>query len=147
MKINEVEATPVYISRPLLNGKELKEWAETQGFESTLDSDDMHVTVVYSSTAFTPSEVYGGEIVIPASEDRHIEALGDEGAMVLKFDSEELQQEWQQYQDMGASHDFDDYVTHVTITYDGDDIDTGQMSPFSQELRFGAGKAKPLKSD
>jgi len=147
MRMNEVQARPTYISRPLINGDELREWAGQEGFGSTLETNDMHVTIVYSKTPFVPTEVFEGELVIPAGINRQVKLLGDGGAVVLEFVSPDLQDEWQQYQDMGASHSFDEYVTHITITYDGKELNTGQMSPFTGELRFGPSNAKELSDD
>lgn len=146
MKMNDIESTPLYIFRPLLNGEEVREWARTQGFETTLEPEDMHVTVVYSQTPFSPTEVVGGE-VLADEHDRAVEHLGDGGAVVLKFESSILQDEWQQYQDMGASHGFDNYITHVTITYEGEDLDVEGMEPFLGNLQFGAGKSEELEMD
>jgi hypothetical protein len=37
----------------------------------------------------------------------------------------------------GASHDFDSYQPHVTISYAGSDIDLSKVEPYRGELLFG----------
>jgi hypothetical protein len=37
----------------------------------------------------------------------------------------------------GASHDFDEYQPHVTITYEGSDLDLSKVEPYRGELVFG----------
>jgi hypothetical protein len=35
------------------------------------------------------------------------------------------------------SHDFDEYQPHVTITYEGSDLDLSKVEPYRGELVFG----------
>lgn len=148
-------AEPIYMYRPLLNAEELVEWARGQGFGSALMPDDMHATVVYSKRPFSPyysmlareegnaSVVMGDNIVVTGGA-RSVVPLGDKGAVVLKFESEEFQYEHRWFEGLGASWDYPDYLPHVSITYRGATRDVREIEPFTGTLVFGPLRAKPI---
>ena len=144
-------AEPIYMYRPLLNAEELVEWAREQGFNSALTPDDMHATVVYSKRPFSSyysmlanheAEVMGDNIVVTGGA-RSVAPLGDKGAVVLKFESEQFQEEHAWFERMGASWDFPEYLPHVSITYNGA-ADVSVIEPFTGTLVFGPLRAKPI---
>ncbi len=127
-----------YVHRPLVNAAELVDWARSQGFATMLPADDMHTTVAFSRAPLDwtrtppvadPVSVTGGV--------RSVEQLGDEGAVVLRFESAALHDRWQQFCDAGASWDYPSFQPHVTITYEGGDVDLGMVVPFAGELVLG----------
>jgi hypothetical protein len=91
-----------------------------------------------------------GKMTVPAGGARLVEKLGDKGAVVLLFSSSALS--WR-HEDMvrnGASHDFDSYQPHVTITYDGGKMTADQMAavePYRGELVFGPEVFEEVKDD
>lgn len=135
----------LYVSRKLLNGAEFLRWAKSQGFESTLDADDLHVTVAFSRTPvdwMKAGESWAsgkdGTLTVAPGGARLVEPLGDKGAIVLLFNSSELS--WRHEairRDAGASWDWDSYQPHVSITYAGSDVDLSKVEPYRGELRFG----------
>lgn len=129
----------LYVSRHLLNGDELIAWAKEQGFRKTIPAGQLHVTVAYSRRALDWSKVKPdmGELRVPPSKNRTIEPLGDQGAVVLLFQSAELQERWKAIREAGASWDYPGYRPHVSITYADGDIDLDAIEPFTGELRFG----------
>lgn len=144
-----VRALPrtLYVHRKLLNRDELIAWAKAQGFATTLD-DEMHVTVAFSKQPFEWDKVSpDGEPVIVVGGKRGVEELGDEGAIVLRFESRQLQADWQRYRDAGASWDYPGYKPHVTITYDGGDVDLSKVKPYRGELRFGPEVMEEIDKD
>lgn len=141
---NDAQPRTLYVSRKLLNGAEFLRWAKSQGFESTLVADDLHVTITFSRTPVdwmkmgSPwSENDKGELVVPAGGARIVEPLGDKGAVVLLFNSSALSWRHEEMVRNGASHDFDEYQPHVSITYAAGDIDLSKVEPYRGELRFG----------
>lgn len=125
----------LYVKRNLINSENIYAWAKEQGFFSLLDGNDMHVTIAYSNEKFdwsgiTPKKnklkINGGK--------RSIKKLGD--ATVLCFDSELLHERWQEFKDEGASWDFPEYLTHVSLSYTDSDIDIEQIIPYMGELLF-----------
>jgi phage-related protein (TIGR01555 family) len=137
----------LYVHRDLLNVAELRAWAKSQGFKSTIP--DMHVTLLYSKAEVDwlkigadefRSEPDGGLIVKPGGP-RVIERFG-QGAVVLAFANSDLQYRHRSMmyrgEDDGITWEWgDDYTPHVTITYDAGAIDLEQVQPYTGELRFG----------
>lgn len=137
----------LYVYRPLVNYEDIKTWASAQGFDKILAEDEMHVTVAYSKTPiywhyWTDSE----DKVQIESGSRSVTPLGDKGAVVLRFESEELQQRWDQFISGGASWDFENYKPHVTITYKNN-LDLSKVIPYNGELVFGAERFEEIVED
>ena len=97
-------AAPTYISRPVSNAGDLHAWAEAAGLSDLVAPQDMHVTIVYSREPFDAGQLPAAEAsMLVSGGKRTIDVLGDEKAVVLRFDSPQLQQRWQQTRDAGAS--------------------------------------------
>lgn len=134
----------LYVSRKLLNGAELVKWAKGQGFKTTVPSDELHVTVLFSRTPVDWMKMGSGwdqdadgKVKVAPGGARLVEKLGDKGAVVLLFSSSSLSWRHEEMVRNGASHDFDEYQPHVTITYEGTDVDLTKVEPYRGELVFG----------
>lgn len=151
---NDATPRPLYVHRKLLNGADLAAWAKANGFRATLAPADMHVTVLYSKQPVDPmamgegwSSDPDGGLVIKAGGPRALERFG-EGAVVLQFASWSLQSRHNDMVQAGASHDFPEYLPHVTISYEVPaDLDLEAIKPYSGELRFGPEVFEPLDLD
>lgn len=135
----------LYVNRPLLNADHLLHWAINQGFKSTLEPHDLHVTVAFSKK---PVEWHH---ITPSDDHLHIEGghraispLGDKGAVVLHFDHPKLHERWQHFIDNGATWDHDGYRPHVTLTYDGGGLPLDRVMPYDGPLIFGPEEFEPL---
>lgn len=111
----------LYVARPVLNHADIQQWMRDAGFSKSLVGEDMHVTVAFSRSDvdwsnLSPDE---GELTIAESDARSVVPLGDKGAVVLRFDNQDLAARWQEFRDAGASWDFPEYHPHVTLTYSG----------------------------
>ena len=138
----------LYVSRPLRNADELVGWAKGQGFGKTLTADDMHVTVAFSRAAVEWDELAADAAPITViGGARAVNPLGDEGAIVLRFDSKPLADRWRALRDAGASWDYPSYQPHVTITYDGTAVGLDSVVPFDGALVFGAEEFAELDAD
>lgn len=133
---------PLYVERRLQNVAEFKRWATSQGFKNI--ADDLHVTILYSKKPvdwFALGEAWGGDkdgrVSVPPGGPRTVLQLGDEGAVVLRFASSDLSWRHDAMVEKGASHDYDEYAPHITITYDGAGVDLDKVEPFVGELVFG----------
>jgi phage-related protein (TIGR01555 family) len=152
--VGDAAPRSLYVSRKLLNGAELAKWAKAQGFETTLAPEDMHVTVLFSRTAvdwLKMGEGWGteadGGVVVKAGGPRALEQF-DGGAVVLQFASWSLSSRHDDMVRAGASHDYAEYIPHVTLSYalpEGVDLDA--IKPFTGELRFGPELFEPLDDD
>lgn len=110
-------------------------WAQGQGFTGVMPASELHVTIVHS-TQSVPIRPAGGS-VLAQTADRSVQALGDKGAVVLMFGSEDLTERWREAMGLGAAWDWDSYRPHVTITYDAGDLDLEKIEPFAGDLVFG----------
>lgn len=145
---------PLYVKRRLLNAADLVEWAKANGFTETVPADDMHVTILYSRSPVDPmkmGETWGGEedggLIIRAGGPRALERF-DGGAVVLQFASWALQNRHADMVRAGGSHDYGEYLPHVTLTYGAPaDLDIAAIKPFTGELRFGPEEFEPLDLD
>lgn len=118
--IMTTDRRPLQVSRSLLNGAALREWAKSQGLIVTVPDDEFHVTIAYSRTPVDWDSVGVGErrFVVQGGA-RWVDLLGVRGnALVLSFASPELTARWRQIRDAGASWEDPDYQPHITLAYD-----------------------------
>jgi hypothetical protein len=149
-------AQPLYVSRPVLNGNDIVEWAKSQGLESMLYPNDLHVTVCYSKEPLVWDDVPVSDekVVVPeATLDetdqpiRQMEMFGKEqNVLVIQIESDELHARWQEFCDHGASYDFPEYKPHITITYKGGGLKetTKQIEPYRGEIVLGPERFKRI---
>jgi hypothetical protein len=136
---SKAKGRTLYVYRPLDNAREFIDWAKSQGFKKTLQPGDLHTTIAYSRAPvdWAKSSPYPSHLPI-AGGKRSVEPLGDKGAVVLKFYSDELAARWQEFRELGCSWDFPSYQPHVTIAYeDQRGRDLSEVKPFSRPLVFG----------
>lgn len=137
-------ATPstLYSHRPLLNAAELHAWATAAGIPNLVPPHEMHVTTIYSRQAVD---------IAPRTDTviakRNIAPLGDKGAMVLHFESPELQAQHAQARAAGAGHDFPSFLTHVTLSYDTGGKDFSGLEAPKFPLVFGPEVHKPINEN
>jgi hypothetical protein len=140
-------AKPLYMKRRVLNAERIVEWAKSQGITTTLDPDDIHVTVIYSKEPFSADYTrnamsqgeapmhYGGHVV--RGGKRSVERLGKDGeALVLKIECPRLAAEHYGFRAMGASSDWADYKPHITLSWQAEGIDEKAIEPFDGDIVF-----------
>lgn len=146
----------LYVFRPLLNAPEVIAWAKEQGFKTTLQPEDMHVTTIFSKEPVDWDKIdrrYDHLTVYPSTwggmDDKYktsVEQFGD-GAVVLRFFDYELEARHKKFRQMGASFDYDEYHPHVTLSYDGAPDDLSKVVPFSGRLEFGPERFAEIVED
>jgi hypothetical protein len=142
--LTDAQPRSLYVSRKLLNADAVIAWAKKQGFDTTLAAADMHVTVLFSRASVDWMKMgsgwddgQDGKLKIAPGGARMIEKF-DGGAVVLLFSSSSLSWRHEDMVRQGASHDFDEYAPHVTITYEARaDLDLAKIEPYRGELIFG----------
>lgn len=159
-KTNDVgKATPrtLYVSRPVVNAKDIIKWAKSVGFDTTLPPEDLHVTVAYSRAPvdwiavgqdghWGPVED-GSKLTVPEGGPRVLEFLGPKKAAVLMFANNALRYRHSQIMDTGASWDWDSYQPHITLSYDATDLDLGKIEPYQGEIVLGPEKFAEVDED
>jgi hypothetical protein len=141
----------IYISRRLLNSHDLIEWAKEQGFETTLEESDFHVTIVYCKNKVDwdiiphdPREM----IFIDREEGERAIHLFDGGACVLEFKSDILVDRYAELGTVGVQSRYPEYRSHITITYNlPKDMDIANIKPYDGYLVFGPEIYKPIDPD
>lgn len=134
--VNKLKST-LYVRRNVENAADIIKWAKANGFEKCVPPAEMHVTVAYSKEELDWPEPNSDTLVIKAKGGREVSPLGEEGAIVLKFHSVSLQRRWSDLIDKGASWDYEDYTPHVTITYEGGDIDLSKLAAYDGPIELG----------
>ncbi|MEC9067823.1 MAG: anti-CBASS Acb1 family protein [Pseudomonadota bacterium] len=134
----------LYVQRKLLNADELIRWAKSQGLETTLAADDMHVTIACSrapvdwfavGTDWSGDE--NGHVRVRPGGPRSVERLGDGDAIALMFVDDQLEWRHNRIREAGASWDWPDYRPHVTLTWQAEGVDVSQIEPYTGPLVFG----------
>lgn len=133
----------LYVRRDVLNASEIIAWAKSQGFDTTLPADDMHVTIAFSRTPVDWIDVgeswagseRDGTLTITPGGPRMIEKF-DGGATVLLFGSSELGWRHHAIREKGASWDWPEYQPHVTLSYDFDG-DISEVEPYQGAIKLG----------
>ena len=146
---SDAEPKTLYVNRPLKNAAAVVAWAHSAGFKKTLPADDMHVTIAFSRTPvdwmktgshynIAPDGKAIADLTVPAGGARVLERFGEaKDAVVLLFNSSRLSWRHEDIKVAGASWDWLDYQPHITITYDGADVDLSKIEPYKGELVFG----------
>jgi phage-related protein (TIGR01555 family) len=135
----------LYVRRDVVNASSIIAWAKAQGFETTLPAEELHVTIAYSRTPIDWMKVredFGaidrkGGMTISAGGPRIVEPLGDEGAVVLLFNSSWLAWRHITIKEVGASWDYPEYQPHITITYNKGSVDLSKVEPYRGEIILG----------
>ena len=107
-----------------------------QGYDSVVARDGNSIGV------FSPKQVKLVALINKFEQntyaDRTIIDLGDDGAVVLRFDSQPLQARHQYFLDHGVSWDYDAYHPHITLTYDKPEgLDLSKIEPYTGRIVLG----------
>lgn len=155
---NDAQTAPLYVSRPVVNAAALIAWAREQGFKTTLPADQLHVTLAYSTRPvdwqLAPPQSDPLTVTVDNGRDdglpsyRWVAQLGDDGAVVLMFESHELRRRWQELIDAGASWDHDHFWPHITLSYDAAAyLEAWALTPYLGPIELGAERFDVLDVD
>ncbi len=132
--------TVLYVYRPLLNEDDVRHWAKEQGLEIV---SNMHVTLAFSRNGIQnwsvvkdvkPCNIYNTD----PNKLRQFDLFGRSGTiLVLKLNSPELTQRWEELIAAEATWDYPTYEPHITLSYSGYNYDIKQIIPYDGELIFG----------
>ncbi|TRC78524.1 DUF1073 domain-containing protein [Mesorhizobium sp. WSM4310] len=138
---NDAEPRTLYVRRDVVNVAEIKAWATAQGIPDLVP--DLHVTIVYSRTpidwirAGNASEWgsdQGGTLTITPGGPRVVEPLGNMTA-ALMFASSQLCWRHEEIVRAGASHDFEEYQPHISLTKVK--VDVAAIEPYRGKIVLG----------
>ena len=138
---NASDAKPrtLYVHRKVKNAKDIIKWAKSQGLDTTLEADSLHVTIAFSRTPIDwmkIGEAWSSELKVAEGGPRLVEKF-EGGAVVLAFKSHELDWRHRSIIEEGASWDWTDYQSHITITYDPGKVKIEEIEPYQGEIVLG----------
>lgn len=137
----------LYVYRPLLNADEFIEWAKSVGFKTTLKPEEMHVTIAFSREPVEWNKFKPEEFIFNIRGGKRSLEQFDGGATVMQFESERLKDRWDEFKAGGASWDFPDYKSHITISYKAENMNVSKLEPYRGMLRFGPEVFKEVDLD
>lgn len=148
------EPKTLYIQRKLLNADEVIRWAKSQGLETTLAAEDMHVTVARSRAPvdwFSVGTDWSGDekgnIRIKPGGPREVRRLDEGDAVALLFGSDDLEWRHKRIIEAGASWDWPDYHPHVTLSWNAPGVDVSTIEPYTGPLVFGPELFSEVRED
>lgn len=147
------DATPrtLYVYRPVLNVAEIAAWAKEQGLPPLQPA--LHVTVLCSNepvdwlkmgSSWCDMKGDGsGKMMVTAGGPRVVEPLGDRTA-VLMFASTDIQWRHEEMIRAGASHDWPDFIPHISLT--GEPVDLRNVVPYRGMIELGPEVFEEIRS-
>ena len=140
-ELGDAAPRSLYARRDVVNGDEIRAWAEAQGIPDL--ADDLHCTIVYSRQPFDWikagnarewNEDGRDKLIIPEGGPRAVEPLGGMKAVIL-FASSQLGWRHEEIVRAGASHDFPDYTPHISLTKS--QVDLSKVEPYRGRIVLG----------
>lgn len=138
--LEKIKPRTLYVQRKVENADEIIKWAKDQGFETTLQPGDMHVTVMYSRRPVNWMEMGNASLAVevPVGGPRVVEPLGPKGAIVLHFNSNSLANRNAYMVSHGAVWEWKEYQPHITLTYKlPEGFDLSKVRPYSGRILLG----------
>lgn len=132
----------LYIYRPLINAYDLQQWAQEQGLK-IINADDLHVTLAYSREGL---ERVSEKMEVDSSDFcnsdpdylRQLDFFGKEkSTLVLKLNAPELIERWEELTTAGAKWDWPHFEPHVTLSYESQEFNIEEITPYYGDLLFG----------
>lgn len=141
------EPRTLYVSRSVTNAAEVLRWARKQKIPNLMKAQDLHVTIAFSREPVDWFKAYTDvdKITIPSGGPRLVEPLGDDGALVLLFSSDQLAWRWEHFRCIGASWDHgDEYQPHVTLSWQANGFDWHSVEPYTGKIVLGPERFAPI---
>lgn len=131
----------IYISRKVVNGEDIREWARNQGFATCIPDGEMHVTVAFDHKKRDwrelPLEQADHSISVVDPDERAV-SLFKNGAIVLEIYSATLTARWAELHQSALHWKYPDYRPHITITYNlPEGMDLSRITPFDGIIELG----------
>lgn len=107
--------TGIYVSRPVINGGQIYNWAKESGFTNLVPAEKLHVTIAYSRVSPRYLRLDSNPLRVDFTG---ITKFGD--CIVMELAGKRLIEGWQYYIDAGCSWDYPTYNPHITIAKNSD---------------------------
>jgi 2'-5' RNA ligase len=129
----------------------LVEYCKKNKIQNPLAKEKFHSTILFSRKPcpdYRPSdEPYPMSATVKRLEMwKSVHVEGQPNCLVMKLDCPALNERFDYLMnEHDASYDFDEYLPHVTLSYDAGDIEAEDLPTFDEELIFDHEKGEPLK--
>lgn len=144
---------PLYVSRKVTNAKDILTWARSQGIEDLFDSDDLHVTILYSKTPvdwMSMGNDWGVDetaaLTIVPGGPRDVDIFGTD-TLVLRFNSSRLKWRHSEMIEAGATSDYKDFKPHISLTKSVDGLNLDNIKPYAGVIELGPEIFEEIKDD
>jgi len=128
----------------------LMDWIDSMGLETHEPADELHTTVLLDKEHEFDWEPQSFESPIEVSpETFSLDLFGqDKNVLVLKYQCDELADRHSRgMEEHNLSWDFPEYSPHVTLSYDGSNIDIESLSPPDFPLNISHEYVQPFNQD
>lgn len=123
----------------------LQSFIKDNEIPNPIDSNDMHVTIMYSEKPIHKSdELIDPKLELTASATEFDLYGDDRNCLVLKIDCDELHKRHQFFTEKGGKHSYDEYSPHITLSYDCPDFDVKSLPKFTGEITLTDEYSEPL---
>lgn len=145
--IQDAEAAPLYVSRKVLNPQEVLKHFRAQGVPNLETAASLHVTVLYSrrpvdwmAMGSSWNSDDQGRLRLPPGGPRQLDLFGpEENILVQTIQHNELTWRHEQMVSAGASHDFEEFTAHITISKGKTgSFDLSALKPYTGRIVLGA---------
>lgn len=136
---------PLYCSRKLLKSEEFIHWMDSNNIIDSLGSDELHLTVAYSSKSVDWDNINIDKyMLLVPRHNRKIKLFGN--SLVLTVSSSYLKDRWEYYMEHGCSWDFPEYAAHISLSYNYKTFPT-DIEPFQGDILLGPEILKDIEGD
>ena len=135
-----------YVSRKVRNPEILYNFFKDQGV-NVVPMNELHCTIAYSRKEFLLDVDHNEITISPKQLKSKLEPLGNEGAIVLKFESDEMVERFNHCIEKGATYDYPKYQPHISISYDGKDLDLNSIKVPNFDIILYDEKSEELNLD
>lgn len=120
--------------------EKLKQIIDDEGVPHGLDMDDLHSTIAYSRKSNIPGYEVAGKFEEPEEaeiDDFTIFPGQDEGnnCLVAKLKAPSFVEKHNKTMDHGASYDYDEYIPHVTLSYDAGEWNENDLKELTKKYK------------
>lgn len=120
--------------------KQLRDIVDNEGIPNGIEDDDIHSTVAYSKKSRIPGYEPTGKFNEPEEaeiEDFDIFSSDDDApnCLVAKLKAPTLVDRHNQTMKHGASYDYDEYIPHITLSYDAGDWSRDDLDNLAKKYK------------
>lgn len=117
----------------------LKKIIDDEAIPNSTDIDDIHSTVAYSKGSNIPGYQVAGRFQKPVeTEVEQFDIFPTEenkNCLVAKLNAPDLVKMHDDTEKHGATYDFDEYIPHVTLSYDVGDVDNNFLKRLTDRYK------------